>query len=58
MNDMTVAELYAEFVDEYGDMPSRGKMSTNRSREVNYNMATLKRTEGKLNRYRKEGLLK
>ncbi len=25
---------------------------------VNYNMATLKRAEGKLNRYRNEGLIK
>lgn len=56
--DMTVDELYAELVDEYGDMPSREKMSTSRSREVNYNMATLKRKEGTLNRYRKEGLLR
>jgi len=56
--DMTADELYAELVEEYGDLPSRGKMSMNREREVNYNMATLKRKEGTLNRYRKQGVLK
>ena len=55
--DMTTDELYAELTEAYDNMPSRGKMSTSRDSAVNYNMATLKRTEGKLNRYRRKGLL-
>lgn len=54
---MTTDELYAELAEAYDDLPSRGKMSASRDPEVSYRMATLKRTEDKLNRYRKQGVL-
>lgn len=47
-----------EFLDElYEQYPVRGKMSASRDPEVNNRMATLKRQEDKLNRYRNMGVL-
>lgn len=47
-----------EYLDElYEQYPVRGKMSTSRDPEVNTRMATLKRHEDKLNRYRRNGIL-
>lgn len=57
VHDMTADELYAELVEEYDNLPTRGKMSASRDPEVSYRMATLKRTEDKLNRYRNQGVL-
>lgn len=47
-----------EYLDEqFDDLPTRGKMSSNKDPEINNRMATLKRHEDKLNRYRKMGIL-
>jgi hypothetical protein len=35
------------------ESPTKGKMTASRERVVNHNMATLKRAEGRINRYRK-----
>lgn len=49
---------YEELDEQYDQLPQRGKMSTSRDPEINYRMATLKRTEGNLNRYRNMGVIK
>ena len=36
------------------ESPTKGKMTANRERMVNHNMATLKRAEDRINRYRKD----
>ena len=47
-----------EFLDElFEQYPVRGKMSTSRDPEINHRMATLKRHEDKLNRYRNKGII-
>ena len=47
-----------EFLDElFEQYPIRGKMSTSRDPEINNRMATLKRHEDKLNRYRNLGII-
>ena len=50
---------YEYLNDEY-DTPRTGKMSspTKGAKQVNNRMATLKRTEGVLNRYRKQGVIR
>jgi hypothetical protein len=49
---------YDELDEQYDQLPNRGKMSTSRDPEINTRMATLKRTEGAINRYRNLGLIK
>jgi hypothetical protein len=56
INDMTTDELYAELAEAYENEPSIGKIAS--GKPVNNRMATLKRTEGTLNRYRNKGILK
>lgn len=58
MDTRTVNIDYEELDDLYDNEPTRGKMSTSRDPEINYRMATLKRTEGSLNRYRNMGVIK
>jgi len=55
--DMTTDELYAELAEAYENEPSIGKMRSSREPQVNNRMATLKRAEDKLNRYRSRGIL-
>lgn len=49
---------YEELDELYDHEPNRTKMSNSRDPEINYRMATLKRTEGSLNRYRRMGIIK
>ena len=56
--DMTTDELYAELAEAYENEPSIGKMRSSREPRVNNRMATLKRAEDKLNRYRSQGLIR
>jgi hypothetical protein len=47
-----------EYLDElYENAPSVGKMRSSRESQVNNRMATLKRAEDKLNRYRNDGVI-
>jgi hypothetical protein len=47
-----------EYLDDlFEQCPTRGKMSAGSDTQVNHRMATLKRHEDKLNRYRNEGVL-
>jgi hypothetical protein len=47
-----------EYLDElYENAPSVGKMRSGRESQVNNRMATLKRAEDKLNRYRNDGVI-
>lgn len=48
---------YESLEEQYDYVPSRSKMSSNRDPEINNRMATLKRHEDKLNRYRRMGIL-
>lgn len=49
---------YEEIEAEYEHTPTHGKMYANRDPQINNRMATLKRHEGTLNRYRKMGVIK
>jgi hypothetical protein len=53
-----MTDRYEQYDDEYDNLPTRGKMSSNKERMINTNMATLKRVENARNRYVREGLLK
>ena len=55
--DMTADELYAELAEAYENAPSIGKMRSSREPQINHRMATLKRHEGTLNRYRNLGVI-
>lgn len=48
---------YEALEEQYDYAPSRTKMSSSRDPEINNRMATLKRHEDKLNRYRRMGVL-
>lgn len=50
-------DTYDYLDDLFEQYPARGKMSSSRDPQVNNRMATLKRHEDKLNRYRTEGAL-
>lgn len=50
-------DTYEYLDDLFEQYPVRGKMSTAKDPEINNRMATLKRHEDKLNRYRKLGII-
>lgn len=50
-------DTYDYLDDLFEQYPTRTKMSTSRDPEVNHRMATLKRHEDKLNRYRNKGII-
>jgi hypothetical protein len=61
---MNLTQEYLDLLDdEYDAVPLRGKMQSSSKTEdqhaapINHRMATLKRVEGQINRYRKMGLL-
>jgi hypothetical protein len=49
---------YEQYDELYENAPSMGKMRSSREPQVNNRMATLKRHEDKLNRYRNDGVLR
>lgn len=47
-----------ERYEDMDDLPTKGRMSASKGGTVNLKMATLKRVEGRRNRFVKQGLLK